>query len=206
MTTMTSQPMKFEAPDKGEEAARAELYGLLARLFYGPPPQEFLDAIAHSQSDGEGVLHHAWNALAAACSHAESEKVRDEYETLFIGVGKPEIMLYGSYYLSGFLMEKPLAALREDLARLGLARDESMPESEDHVAALCEVMRYLIESGDAVTGGLSNQREFFMTHLQPWVIQMGDVVIAHPRAELYAEVARLAKQFFEVELQAFDMS
>lgn len=206
MTTMTSQPMKFEAPDQGEEAARAELYGLLASLFYGPPPQELLDTIAQSPSDGEGVLQQAWNALAVACSHAEAEKVRDEYESLFIGVGKPEIMLYGSYYLSGFLMEKPLAALREDLARLGLARDESMPESEDHVSALCEVMRYLIESGDAVIGGLSNQREFFMTHLQPWVMQMCDVVIEHPRAELYAEVARLAKQFFEVELQAFDMS
>jgi TorA maturation chaperone TorD len=203
---MSTQTIKFEAPDQGEETARADLYGLLANLFYGPPSQELLDAIANAPSSGDGVLQQAWNGLATSCEEADPQKVRDEYESLFIGIGKPELMLYASYYLSGFLMEKPLAALRNDLAGLGLARDESMPESEDHIAALCEVMRYLIESEDAAHASLATQKEFFATHLQPWAGEMCGAIMRHPQAVFYSEVARLAKHFFEVEMQAFDMA
>ncbi|OWW21333.1 TorD/DmsD family molecular chaperone [Noviherbaspirillum denitrificans] len=206
MTLASTHTLKFEAPDRGEEAARADLYRLLAGLFYGPPAQDLLDAIAHAPAAGNGVLQQAWNDLAEACEDADAQKVRDEYESLFIGVGKPEIMLYASYYLSGFLMEKPLAALRDDLVALSLQRSESMPESEDHIAALCEVMRYLIESDDAVHNGLATQKQFFSTHLQPWAGEMCDVIMHHPQAVFYAEVARLAKEFLEVETQAFDMA
>lgn len=202
---MSTQTIKFEAPGQGEETARAELYGLLANLFYGPPSQELLDAIANAPSSGDGVLQQAWNDLAASCEEADPQKVRDEYEWLFIGVGKPELMLYASYHLSGFLMEKPLAALRNDLAGLGLTRDESMPESEDHIAALCEVMRYLIASEEVAHASLATQKEFFTTHLQPWAGEMCDAVMHHPQAVFYSEVAQLAKHFFEVEMQAFDM-
>ncbi len=148
----TTQTLKFETPDQGEETARADLYGLLATLYSAPPSQDLIDTIASARSEGDGVLQHAWAELVSACRTAQAEEVRDEYETLFIGVGKPEVMLYGSYYLSGFLMEKPLAALRTDLANLGLERDESVPETEDHIAMLCEVMRYLIASNDIATG------------------------------------------------------
>ena len=141
-----------------------------------------------------------------ACADTDAERARDEYEALFIGTGKPEVMLYGSYYLSGFLMEKPLAALRTDLAALGLARDPAMPESEDHIAALCEVMRYLIASDDIRLAGLATQKRFFGTHLQPWTDAMCDAVMQHPRARLYAAVALLAKRFFEIETLAFDMT
>ena len=84
-----------------------------------------------------------------------------EYDALFGGVGKPEVYLFGSHYLSGFLNEKPLARLRDDLAELGLARDEAMPETEDHIAYLCEVMRYLIAGDDVAVANLTRQREFF---------------------------------------------
>jgi len=206
MTAIHTQTLKFEAPNRGEETARADLYGLLAGLFYGPPSQDLLDAIAQTPSQGEGVLQQAWNDLAATCEEADAQKVRDEYEALFIGVGKPEIMLYASYYLSGFLMEKPLAALRDDLGALALQRSESMPESEDHVSALCEVMRYLIESEDPAQNSLATQKRFFSTHLQPWAGEMCDTIMRHPQAPFYAEVAQLAKHFFEVEMQAFDMA
>lgn len=204
---MTSaQPIYFETPDRGEEAARADLYGLLASLFYAPPPQQLLDTIGATQPEGEGILEQAWADLAAACRQARAGSVRDEYEALFIGVGKPELMLYGSFYLSGFLMEKPLAALRTDLAGLGLQRDDRIPESEDHIASLCEVMRCLIESDDSLHNVIAVQKKFFATHMQPWVLQMCDAVMNHPGANFYAPVARLAKRFFEVEMQAFDMA
>jgi TorA maturation chaperone TorD len=204
---MTSaQPLKFEAPDHGEETARADLYGLLASLFYAPASQQLLDTIGAAQTEGDGVLQLAWADLSSACKLAQAESVREEYEALFIGVGKPEVMLYGSFYLSGFLMEKPLAALRTDLANLGLQREESIPESEDHIAALCEVMRYLIASEDILHANIAAQIQFFANHMQPWVLQMCDAVTDHPGTRFYAPVAQLAKRFFEVEMQAFDMA
>jgi|SRR6478672_4806463 len=204
---MTSaQPLTFEAPDRGEETARADLYGLLATLFYAPPSQALLDTIGSARSEGDGILERAWAELSVSCKLARAESVREEYEALFIGVGKPEVMLYGSFYLSGFLMEKPLAALRTELANLGLQRDERIPESEDHVAALCEVMRYLIASDDPLHANIATQKQFFGAHLQPWVLQMCDAVAAHPQTRFYGKVAQLAKSFFEVEMQAFDMA
>lgn len=197
------QTMQHEAPDQAEESARADLYGVLAALFYAPPQQQLLGAIAASPAAGDGVLQQAWTRLAAACAEADPRELREEYDALFIGVGKPELMLYGSYYLSGFLMEKPLAALRADLAALGLQRSERMQESEDHIAALCEVMRYLIETPES---DLAEQRRFFSSHMQPWAVTMCEQIIVHPQARFYGTVAGLAKEFFEVETQAFDMA
>jgi TorA maturation chaperone TorD len=201
----TSQTLKFESPDQGEETARADLYGLLAALYSAPPSQDLIDTIASAHSEGEGILQHAWSELVGVCRTAQAEAVRDEYETLFIGTGKPEVMLYGSYYLSGFLMEKPLAALRTDLANLGLERDESVPETEDHIAMLCEVMRYLIASNDIAQSSLTSQQEFFGTHMQPWLVRLCDAIDAHPSTRFYRAVTGLARAFFEVEMQAFDM-
>lgn len=202
----TTQTLKFETPDQGEETARADLYGLLATLYSAPPSQDLIVTIASARSEGDGVLQHAWAELVSACRTAQAEEVRDEYETLFIGVGKPEVMLYGSYYLSGFLMEKPLAALRTDLANLGLERDESVPETEDHIAMLCEVMRYLIASNDIGQDSLAGQQAFFANHMQPWLIRLCDAIDAHPSARFYRAVTGLARSFFEVEMQAFDMA
>ena len=200
-----TQPLKFETPDQGEETARADLYGLLATLFCAPPSQALLNTIGSAQTQGEGVLELAWAELVAAARQAQAETVREEYEQLFIGVGKPEVMLYGSYYLSGFLMEKPLAALRTDLAKLGLQRAGSVVESEDHIAALCEVMRYLIASDDVTQGSLAMQKKFFADHIQAWVNDLCIALAAHPHAKFYVPVAQVARSFFEVEMQAFDM-
>lgn len=203
---MTTQEMAFETPNRGEEEARAEIYGVLATLFYAPPPQALLDAIAAAPAAGDSLLEQAWNELADACRHVQPARVREEYEGLFIGVGKPEVLLYGSFYLSGFLMEKPLAELRADLAKLGLERSEAMPESEDHLAALCDVMRYLITSDDAVHASLAAQQKFFDTHMRSWVLTCCEAVENHPDAGFYRLAALLARRFFEVEMQAFDMA
>lgn len=201
----TTQALAFETADQGEEAARAEIYGVLAALLYAPPAQALLDAIAAAPVVGDSLLEQAWNELADACRHAQQAAVREEYEALFIGVGKPDVMLYGSFYLSGFLMEKPLAELRADLSKLGLERSEAMSESEDHLAALCEVMRHLIQSDDAVLGNLVAQQKFFDTHMRPWVLTCCEAVEVHPNARFYRFAALFARRFFEVEMQAFDM-
>jgi TorA maturation chaperone TorD len=201
----TAQPMMFERADQGEETARADLYGVLAMLFSAPPSQSMLAAIAASDAAGDAVLEVAWIDLVDACKAADQETVREEYEQLFIGVGKPEVMLYGSYYLAGFLMEKPLALLRTDLAALGIERAQTVVESEDHVGTLCEVMRYLIASDEFVHLDLATQKTFFADHMQQWVLRACDAIEAHPDAVFYLYVARLARAFFEVEMLAFDM-
>jgi TorA maturation chaperone TorD len=152
-----------------------------------------------------GHLEAPWQALVAAMRKASAEAATEEYDALFGGVGKPEVFLYGSYYLSGFLNEKPLALLRADLERLGLARDEARGETEDHVAYLFEVMRYLIAGDDVAVCNLEQQRRFFRAHVQPWVAQLCDAVQAHPRADTWRAVAELTRQFVAVETQAFDL-
>jgi TorA maturation chaperone TorD len=191
-----------------EEIARAEVYGLLAALYYAPPSGELLSqlrvAVTQAPSAG-GELQAPWQAVVQTARELSDAQIANEFDALFGGVGKPEVVVYGSHHLSGFLNEKPLAELRTDLARLGLARDEAMHETEDHIAYLCEVMRYLIASDDVVVANLTQQRQFFTTHLQPWAPALCDALAAHPKARFYAALATLSAAFFSVEAQGFDM-
>jgi TorA maturation chaperone TorD len=191
-----------------EETARAEVYGLLAALYYAAPTAELHDNIrvAVTEAPAPGaVLESSWAELVAASREQSLAEISSEYDTLFGGVGKPEVYLFGSHYLSGFLNEKPLAALRTDIAALGLARDESMPETEDHVAYLCEVMRYLIAGDDVAVANLTRQREFFTRHAQPWLPMMCAAIVAHPRSRFYRALAAFTEAFVSVESQGFDM-
>jgi TorA maturation chaperone TorD len=207
-TGAAAAPLNFAAPDDSDELARGELYGLLARLWLAPPDADLLTqfkvAVTEAPVQG-GLLEVPWGALVAAMRATTASAAADEHEALFHGVGKPEVFAYGSYYLSGFLNEKPLAALRSDLAALGLARDEARVETEDHVAYGFEVMRYLIAGDDIAVCNLEQQRRFFRTHLQPWVDALCDAVEAHPRADTWRAVAGLTRHFMLVETQAFDM-
>jgi TorA maturation chaperone TorD len=191
-----------------EETARAELYGLIATLFYAAPDEAFLGqlrvAVTQAPAAG-GFLEEPWRQLVSVARSCNPKQIADEHDALFGGLGQPEVYLFASHHLSGFLNEKPLAALRTDLAELGLSRDESLPETEDHVSYLCEAMRYLIAGDDVAVANLSRQREFFARHLQPWVYLMCDALQAHPRAQFYAALAGLLRAFAEVETQGFDM-
>lgn len=191
-----------------EETARAELYGLLSQLYYAAPAAELLSALRVAVTEAPsagGFLQEPWQQLVGASRDLADTAIAQEFDRLFGGVGKPEVYLYGSHYLSGFLNEKPLARLRTDLNRLGLARDEAMPETEDHIAYLCEVMRYLIAGDDVAVCNLTAQRDFFATHLQPWVLQLCNALGAHPQARFYAAVAQFTRAFVAVETQGFDM-
>ena len=191
-----------------EETARAEVYGLLARLWYAAPDPELAAAlrVAVTEAPAQGAfLEEPWRALVGAARECSDAAIAQEYDALFGGVGKPELYLFGSHYLAGFLNEQPLVRLRAALAGLGLARDEAMSETEDHVAYLCEVMRYLIAGDDVAVANLARQAEFFAAHLQPWVNAMCDAVAGHPRARFYATLAEFTRAFMSVESQGFDM-
>ena len=191
-----------------EETARAEVYGLLAALYYAAPSAELHEniCVAVTEAPAPGaVLESSWAELVGAAREQSLADISSEYDTLFGGVGKPEVYLFGSHYLSGFLNEKPLAALRTDIAALGLARDETMPETEDHVAYLCEVMRYLIAGDDVAVANLTRQREFFTRHAQTWLPMMCEAISTHPRARFYRALAAFTQTFVSVESQGFDM-
>ena len=191
-----------------EETARAEVYGLLAALYYAPPSAELLAqlrvAVTEAPATG-GFLEEPWRQFVGTVRELSDEQIASEYDALFGGVGKPEVYLFGSWYLSGFLNEKPLAALRSDLAALGLSRDESMNETEDHFACVCEVMRYLIAGDDVEVANLTQQQKFFGAHVQSWVPAMCDAIAAHPRARFYAALAGFTAAFISVETQGFDL-
>ncbi len=195
-----------------EDVARADLYGLLATLFYQAPDDDLLHRIAASAAYGTGseapdsaALTQAWDELVRVASSSTAQEWADEYQELFIGIGKPEVFLYGSYYQSGFLNEKPLVRLRDSLKELGLEAAENITESEDHIASLCEVMRYLIAGDDLAIANLTQQKKFFDDHMRPWVQDLCDAIDSHPNVRHYRSVAMLAKAFFEVEACAMDM-
>lgn len=191
-----------------EETARAEVYGLLARLYYAPPDPQLLASlrVAVTEAPAAGAfLEEPWRAFIGVARGMGDDAVADEFDALFGGVGKPDILPYASSHLSGFLNERPLARLREDLLALGLTRDEAMAETEDHVAYLFEVMRFLIAGDDAAVSNLARQQEFFARHLQPWVEALCTEVAAHPGARFYAALAGFTQAFMGVEQQGFDL-
>jgi TorA maturation chaperone TorD len=203
---MDIRPAQASALD--EETARAEVYGLLALLHYAPPEPGLLAGlrVAVTEAPSAGAfLEEPWRRLVAAAREMSDAQIAGEYDALFGGVGKPEVYLFGSHYLSGFLNEKPLVKLRDDLKALGLARGDDMPETEDHIAYLCEVMRYLIAGDDVEVANLTRQSEFFATHVQPWSNSLCDAIAAHPKARFYAQLAGFTRAFLSVEAQGFDM-
>lgn len=206
---MTStSPISFSTLDDSDELARAELYGLLARLWLGPPDadllQKFSVAVTQPPEPG-GLLEGPWLDLVGALRATNVEEAAAEHADLFLAIGKPEIFTYGSYYLTGFLNERPLATLREDLAVLGLTRAPESAETEDHVSYVLEVMRYLIAGDDVEVCNLEQQRRFFRAHVQTWVPRLCETVRAHPRARTWAAIAGFTEAFIAVETQGFDM-
>lgn len=185
-----------------EDQARANLYGLLARLFYGPPDAELLRTLAAAEdidaASDDLPLPSAWKDLRRAAAEADPESVREEYESLFVGTGKAEVTLYSSAYLSRSGAwsgpRPPLVVLRDFLLERGLARKRGVHEPEDHVAGLCEVMRHLIVEND-----LSAQRDFYRSFVETSTDGLCAAIIASPKARFYAPVSKFALAFFGLE-------
>lgn len=196
-----------------EEQARADLYALIARLLITPPEPGLLEALAGADAlDAAGHEHPldlAWENLVLAAGILDAEAIHEEFDTLFISAGTPQINPYASLYLGGFLHEKPLVALRTELAQLGLTRIAGVGETEDHLAALCEAMRIMIAGdfgGMALRQPIERQKQFFERHIASWSSRCLDDICALPEANFYRRVAEFAREFFLVEAQAFDMA
>ena len=157
-------------------------------------------------SGDESELGQGIKALAVAARGTTAEAAKQEYFDLFIGLGQGELLPYASYYLTGFLNEKPLARLRGDMARLHIARAEEVSEPEDHIAALCEMMAGLIAGNFGEPVSLDEQRRFFDTHIGCWAPRFFEDLQAAQSAVLYMPVGAIGRLFMQIESQAFEMA
>ena len=179
------------------DVARALLYRLLAHLLAGPASPELLHRVARLQGD-DGLLGEALADLAGIARETAPEAARKEHDTLFIGVARGELLPYASFYLTGFLHERPLARLRGDLERLGLARMTGRSDPEDHMATMCDVMATLIERGSAEA-----EAGFFTRHLLPWAQAFFTDLERAASARFYRPVGRVGRLLAELDRQGF---
>ena len=187
-----------------EEQARADWYALLAALFQQPPSADLMRQIASAPLDSSTALGHQFSELAQACSQMEQDAIRQEFDALFLGVGRPEVFLQASYYLTGFLHERPLANLRERMEGLGVVRGSELSLTEDHVGVLCELMRFLIAAENSAPTSVAVQHEIFNEYIAPCFEALCDAIERSESGNFYRQVGRLAKEFFSIEQQAFD--
>src|SRR5574340_71045 len=197
-------------PSSAEDRVRADFYALVARVFWAAPDADLLGLIAGAgplQAEAsEAALPRAWDAVRSAAARCATAAVEDEYAALFIAVAKPPVALYGSYYLTGFMNEKPLARLRDDLANLGLSRAAGVTEPEDHIAALADVMRHLALD-ESVAPDLREERQhaFFQRHIEPWYGRLFMALDVAEGADFYRCAGGLARAFLDLEKDSFQI-
>ena len=200
----------FETPNADtpsldeEQQYRAGAYGLLAALLRSAPDQAMLDhlcGLSDSSEPERDDLMLAMSTLALSAQHHTPDAIDDEFHELFIGLGKGEVVPYGSWYLTGFLMERPLSDLRADLRHLGFERNEDVAEPEDHAAALCEVISIMISEAT----DLNVQNQFFQAHMASWLERFFDDLAVASSAVFYKSVARFGAAFIVFEKQYFSM-
>jgi TorA maturation chaperone TorD len=189
-----------------EDRARANLYGVISRLYYAAPDSNFIAEIARGGEGGQagaeaGGLVGAWRGVQEACRSAFPPVLRQEFDSLFIGVGKSEVSPYLSGYAEPLGPERYLVRLRDQLGSWGLGRRQSVFEVEDHISGIGDVMRWLIENGHA----LGEQRQFFESFAYPGVLPFCVALQNAPSSNFYKRVAALTWSFFEVEKTAFEM-
>ena len=198
-----SEPAVEEHAVDPLDVARAREYALLAALLSCPPSKALLGEIAGLTGDAT-PLGRAHAALAEAASNIPIAQVEREYFDLFVGLGRGELLPYASYYLTGFLNERPLSRLRADLARLGIERAENIFEPEDHAATLCEIMAGLAAARfEAPT---AEQRAFFNKHVAPWMGRLFADMESAASAKFYRSVGSLGRAFLEIEAEAFTLT
>jgi TorA maturation chaperone TorD len=182
------------------DLARARIYALLGALLTRAPDADLLARIGDLRGDATplGLAH---IEVAEAAKNARVERVEQEFFDLFIGVGRGELLPYGSFYLTGFLHERPLARLREDLARFGIDRAEGVAEPEDHAGILCEIMAGLASGELPAPAG--SDRTIFEKHMAPWIGRLFADIERAQAADFYRRVGNLGRVFIEIETEAF---
>jgi len=184
-----------------EHQYRAAAYSILAALLRGIPSQEVLNQISEFSKVevDEDELLLSMSSLGLATQSTQLDSIDDEYHVLFVGLGRGELVPYGSWYLTGFLMEQPLSILRDDLELLGFERDENVVEPEDHVAAMCEIMLMLIS--ESQSNSVETQSIFFEKHIAPWMERFFKDLSEAESAVFYRAVGRFGSAFLDFEKQ-----
>jgi TorA maturation chaperone TorD len=191
-------------PQPDQDGLRASVYGLLAHLLAKPPSPQLLGLLDEIEEGGPVAdeLATAWRLLKVAAREHKPEALDDEYHNLFIGIGRGELVPYASWYLTGFLMDRPLAYLRRDLNVLGIERQPGTNDPEDHAAALCESMRVIITAGDIP---FTAERQFFLNHIASWMPVFFQDLQRARAACLYAAVGGLGEAFLKFENRYFEL-
>jgi len=187
-----------------EDRLRAEMYEFLAALLRQEPSDELIGLVAGLKGDSSSIGS-ASTVLATLATKIAKDEIRDEYMRLFIGVGRGELLPYASYYLTGFLNDKPLAKLRNDMQVMGIERAEGVKDPEDHIASLFDIMAGLIRGTFDAPNDLAAQATFFKTHIDPWAPLLMQDIEAAKTAVFYAPVGTIGRAFMEIESEAFDM-
>ena len=187
-----------------EDLLRAQIYGLLSNLLSKAPDKDELASLAQLAGD-ETPLGKAIVSLSRVAAKNEPTVVGEEFHDLFIGVGRGELLPYASYYLTGFLHEKPLAKLRNDMAAYGASKSDDVSEPEDHAASVLEIMAGLIDGRFGRPATVEQQKEFYDTHIASWMNVFFQDLAGASSSVLYATVAEVGTRFLEIESAAFEM-
>lgn len=185
------------------DVARGEQYRFVAALFASAPSSDMLRRIALLEGD-QSALGQAFAVLAATADRVSEADVAREFFALFVGVGRGELLPYGSFYQTGFLNERPLAEVRVDLAQLGVSRADDRFEPEDHIALLFEVMADMAQG--RVRASAEQQANFFARHIAPWAGQFFDDLAVSPSAHFYRPVAEIGRLLVDIESRAFSLA
>lgn len=188
-----------------EDRLRADLYNFMGLMLSGPPDQLLLDQCAGLSGD-ESELGKAITGLARVAKASKPSRVESEFNALFVGLGRGELLPYASYYLTGFLNEKPLATLRSDMAVRTMTRALNVYEPEDNIASLMEMMAGMIVGRFGTPATLDDQKTFFNKHIAPWAGHFYSDLEAAKNSILYASVGNVGREFMEIEREAFRMT
>ena len=187
-----------------EDRLRADMYDFLAALLRAEPADALIDHVSELKGDGSEIGA-ASSVLATLASKLSNDEIRDEYMRLFIGVGRGEVLPYASFYLTGFLNDKPLSNLRNDMAAMGIERVEGVKDPEDHIASLFDIMSGLIRGAFDAPSDLAAQAEFFKKHIEPWAPLLMQDIEGAKAAVFFAPVGSIGRAFMDIESKAFGM-
>ncbi|UAB90676.1 molecular chaperone TorD family protein [Ruegeria sp. SCSIO 43209] len=201
MTADNAQTLDISTEDR----LRADFYNFLGLLLAGPPDQLLLDQMAGLSGD-DSDLGQAIRAMARVAKVTKPAAAEREFNALFIGLGRGELLPYASFYLTGFLNEKPLAQLRNDMAARGITRAQNVYEPEDNIASLMEMMAGMIVGRFGAPATLEDQKAFWSKHIGPWAAHFYSDLEGAENSVLYASVGTAGRVFMEIEREAFRMT
>ncbi|MDB2590792.1 molecular chaperone TorD family protein [bacterium] len=201
MSTQTAENLNII---NNEDQLRADMYSFLANLLRAEPSVELVNQLTKLESD-ESPIGKSIKTLSKLASSLDLPTIRDEYVRIFIGVGRGEILPFASYYLTGFLKDKPLAKLRNDMKEIGIQLAENVKEPEDHIASLFDMMSGLILGKFSKKFSIGEQKEFFNKHLAPWVDLLMRDIESSRIAVFYSPIGTIGREFMEIERSSFSM-